>query len=246
MNPSDACPSARPSNIPTRVLVTGGGTGLGRGIAASLVARGLEVVICGRRNAPLEATAQALDVEWVQGDVTGDPAALLDAAGAVDGLVHNAGVCRYAPLGEWTAADWDLHHAVHVRGPALLSQCFAARVEAGAIVFVSSTLSVRSAPHTAAYAASKAGVDSLTRSLAQALAPRIRVNSVQPGVVPTAMTRADRDGTAADAQLEALRALHPMDRLGTPNDVGAAVAFLLCAPWITGAQVPVDGGLLIG
>lgn len=234
-----------PSEI-RRVLVTGGGTGLGRGIAAALSGHGLEVVICGRRTEPLKAAAKALEVEWVQGDVTGDPHLLLDAAGAVDALVHNAGICRYAALGAWTAADWDLHYAVHVRGPALLSQAFAERAAHGAIVFVSSTLSVRSAPMTAAYAASKAGVDSLTRSLAQALAPRIRVNSVQPGVVPTDMTRADRDGTDAEQQFEALRALHPMGRLGTPADVGQAVHFLLASPWITGVHLPVDGGLLIG
>jgi NAD(P)-dependent dehydrogenase (short-subunit alcohol dehydrogenase family) len=229
-----------------RVLVTGGGTGLGRGIAEALVARGDTVVICGRRTAPLKAAAAALKVEWVQADVTDDAELLLDAAGPIDGLVHCAGVYRHAALGSWDAALWDVHHAVHVRGPALLSQAFAQRCEDGSVVFVSSTLAVRSAPGAAAYASSKAAVDSLAQSLAQTLAPRVRVNCVQPGVVPTAMTRAPRDGADPDAQLEGLRALHPMGRLGTPTDVGEAVAFLLHAPWITGAKLPVDGGLLIG
>ena len=229
-----------------RVLVTGGGTGLGRGIAEALVAKGDAVVICGRRIPPLRATASALNVEWIQADVTDDPAIMLDRAGAIDGLVHCAGVYRYAPLGQWDADLWDMHHAVHVRGPALLSQAFAERCTTGSVVFVSSTLAVRSAPGAAAYASSKAAVDSLVQSLAQALAPRVRVNCVQPGVIPTAMTRAPRDGAEPDAHLEGLKALHPMGRLGTPADVGEAVAFLLHAPWITGAKLPVDGGLLIG
>jgi NAD(P)-dependent dehydrogenase (short-subunit alcohol dehydrogenase family) len=229
-----------------RVLVTGGGTGIGAGVAAAARARGLEVVLCGRRVAPLRATAAIVGADVVVGDVTGDPASILEAAGPVDGLVHCAGAYVHAHLGTWAAEDFAGQFAVHVTGPALLSQAFAARLAGpGAVVFVGSTLGARPAPGAAAYAAAKAAQASLCHSLAQTLASRgVRVNAVLPGVVPTDMTRAPRDGLPVEAQLEALRALHPLGRLGTPADVGEAVAFLLCAPWITGVTLPVDGGLL--
>jgi NAD(P)-dependent dehydrogenase (short-subunit alcohol dehydrogenase family) len=99
----------------------------------------------------------------------------------------------------------------------------------------------------AAANAAKAAQASLCRTLALELAPRgIRANVVVPGVVPTDMTRAPRDGADVEAQLEGLRRLHPLGRLGTPADVGQAVAFLLHAEWITGAALAVDGGLLVG
>lgn len=235
-------------SLPRRVLVTGGGTGIGRGIAAALRDAGAEVVICGRRAAPLDEAARALGLMGVVGDVTGAPEALLDAAGPLDGLVHNAGALVRGPVGTWAAADWDAMWAVHVRGPALLSQAFVARLTGpGAIVAVNSTLARRTAPASAAYSAAKAAQLSLVRSLAQELAPRgIRVNAVLAGVVPTAMTTARRGSASVDEQLEALRVLHPLGRLGTPADVAQAVVSLLANPWVTGAEVPVDGGLLVG
>jgi NAD(P)-dependent dehydrogenase (short-subunit alcohol dehydrogenase family) len=182
-----------------RVLVTGGGTGLGLGIAQALLAAGDAVVICGRRAEPLAAAVAALkaeaasaDVQWFQADVRDDPQRLLDAAGAVDGLVHNAGIYRHGAVGAWAAEDWAELFAVHVQGPALLSQAFAARCAGpGALVFVGSTLAERSAPGAGAYAAAKAAQRSLCATLALELAPRgIRANAVLAGVVPTAMTTA--------------------------------------------------------
>jgi NAD(P)-dependent dehydrogenase (short-subunit alcohol dehydrogenase family) len=85
------------------------------------------------------------------------------------------------------------------------------------------------------------------RSLALELAPRgVRANSVLVGVVPTAMTTARRGAASVDEQLDALRALHPLGRLGTPEEVGRAVVSLLENPWVTGAELAVDGGLLAG
>ena len=230
-----------------RILVTGGGTGIGRAIAAALKAAGDDVVIAGRREPVLREAADALGVGYIAGDVAEAPEALLDA-GPFDGLVNNAGVARHAPLAGWTAADWDLHHAVHVRGPALLSRAFCLRlIDAGlpgGIVNVSSNLGLRPAPATAAYSASKAAMLSLTRSLAVEMAPHgIRANAVLPGVVPTAMTATGDD---PEARLEALRLRHPLGRLGAPADVASAVTWLLHAEWVTGAELAVDGGLLIG
>jgi 3-oxoacyl-[acyl-carrier protein] reductase len=121
----------------------------------------------------------------------------------------------------------------------------------GAIVFIASTLVERAAKLTAAYAASKAAVVSAARSLALELAPQVRCNVVAPGLVDTDMIRASRSGQPLGeaelaAQLESLRALHPLGRLGRPEEVADAVCFLLRSEWITGSVLTVDGGLSLG
>ena len=222
-----------------RVLITGGGTGIGLGIARTLVARGDEVVLVGRRQSVIREAAEAVGGAWVAGDVTGDLSALLDAAGPVDGLVNNAGSYLRSPVEELDADTLDAMWAVHARAPALLTRAFAARTERGAVVNISSTLAKVPVPGAAAYSAAKAAMSSLTRTLALELAPRIRVNAVLPGVVPTAMT--DRGSSFLDEVAK----LHPLG-LGTPEDVGEAVAYLLHARWVTGTELVVDGGLTAG
>jgi NAD(P)-dependent dehydrogenase (short-subunit alcohol dehydrogenase family) len=234
--------------VSSPVLITGGGTGLGQGIAAALRARGHAVTLLGRREAPLRAAAAALGCRAVVGDVTGDPDLILDAVGPVDHIVHNAGVYLHGPLSAWTAALWRELHEVTVVGPALLSAAWAARQAGpGSLTFVSSTLAARPAPGTGPYAAAKAGQLGLMQALAVELAPRqLRSNAVLPGVVPTPMTEAPRGGDDPQARLAALTALHPLGRLGQPADIGEAVAYLVGARWVTGAALPVDGGLLAG
>ena len=235
---------------PSRVLITGGGTGIGAGIARALHQRGHSLILTGRRPEPLRALAQELDAEVVPADllteVSADPSSFFQRTGPVDHLVHNAGAYLHSPLGAWTPQLWAEQYALHVIAPALLSQAFAEQARGpGCLVFISSTLAERPAPGTAAYAASKAGMLSLARSLAQELAPRqIRSVALLPGVVPTAMTQSPRGGDDPQARLQALTQIHPLGRLGSPEDIGAAVAFLLEATWITGVALPVDGGLL--
>ena len=221
-----------------RALVTGGGTGIGRAIAQSLRAHGLEVVITGRRADVLRSTATDLGVEWLQGDITADTEALLNGAGDIDVLVNNAGHAQRAPIGQWTAVDFQDLYAVHTIAPALLAQGFAARCQGpGRIINIASTLAVRPAPNTAAYAAAKSGMLALTRALALELAPRrITANALLPGVVPTAMT-GDR--------VDFLKDLHPLGRLGRGVDIAEAVVWLVDAQWVTGAEIAIDGGLLI-
>lgn len=221
-----------------RALVTGGGTGIGRAIAHALRQHGLEVVITGRRPGVLRETAAELDLVAVPGDIVSEPEHILDEAGAIDVLVHNAGHSIRAPVGAWSAEDFHALYAVHTVAPAILSQSFADRCTGpGRIIHIASTLATRPAPQTAAYAAAKAGMLALSRALALELASRgITSNALLPGIVPTDMT-GDR--------LDGLVALHPVGRLGRGADVAAAVRWLVDAPWVTGAEIPVDGGLLI-
>jgi NAD(P)-dependent dehydrogenase (short-subunit alcohol dehydrogenase family) len=123
----------------------------------------------------------------------------------------------------------------------------------GAMVVVASTLATHTATGTAAYAASKAALVAAARTFARELAPTVRVNVVAPGVVDTDMVRAPRRPLAPGevredvvrAELATLRALHPLARLGTPDDVAAAVQYLLEAAWVTGSVLTVDGGLTL-
>jgi len=127
----------------------------------------------------------------------------------------------------------------------------------GAIVQLASTLGLRPAPDTSAYAASKAALIAATRAFALELAPEVRVNAVAPGVVDTEMVRRlrrepdlgagrGREAEAVAQQLEGLARLHPLGRLGTPEEVAKAVLFLLDASWVTGTVLTVDGGLTLG
>jgi NAD(P)-dependent dehydrogenase (short-subunit alcohol dehydrogenase family) len=139
------------------------------------------------------------------------------------------------------------------------AQLMGGQARGGAMLMVASTVGLKPAPLTAAYAASKAGLVSMTRSLALELgADGIRVNAIAPGVVDTDMIRVVRPspGRTAPAasevagriaeQVEALRALHPLGRLGTPDDIAETALYLLRAPYVTGAVVTADGGLLLG
>jgi 3-oxoacyl-[acyl-carrier protein] reductase len=225
--------------VVSRVLVTGGTRGIGRAIAERLVASSVKVAVVGRTVAEVPgAVSFAADLAAEGCEAVVDQAA--DALGGLDALVNCAGVVRYGSIGTVGRGELVEQLAVNVVAPFLIAQSAARYMtHGGAIVQVASTLGVRPAPGTAAYAASKAALLSLTRSFAQELAPRgVRVNAVVPGVVDTDMVRG-RD-------LEALRALHPLGRLGTPGDVAEAVVWLLGAEWVTGAEVVVDGGLLVG
>ena len=234
-------------SLPKRVLVTGGGTGLGLAIATALVDAGSEVFICGRRRQILEKAALISGAKPLSGDITGPPDGLLKATGPIDGLVHNAGSYIHSELGDWRGRSWEDMFAVHVRGPAILSQAFAAQCDGpGSIVAISSTLGARPAAGAAAYSAAKAGMLSLIRSLAIELAPvGIRANAILAGVVPTDMTSTPRGEASSEEQLEALRRLHPLGRLGKPEEIAQAVLGLMGNPWVSGAELAVDGGLLV-
>jgi len=174
-------------------------------------------------------------------------------------FVHCAGVVRYAAVGDVCESDLRDQMELNFVVPFLLTQRLGtamAKAGGGAIVLIASTLGLRNAPQTSAYAASKAALLSATKGFALELAPSVRVNAVAPGVVDTDMVRVPRGGSENEhpearelrvaETLEQLRRLHPLGRLGRPEDVAEAVRYLLEASWVTGSVLTVDGGLTSG
>lgn len=240
-------------------LVTGATRGIGRALVDALVRGGRRVVATGRDPAQLAE----LERTYGEGVLTiacdlGQPGAwaeLLDQVktrvGALDELVSNAGIVRYAAVGEVDEEALRAQLELNFVVPYLLSQRVGSEMKQrgrGAIVHVASTLGERPALHASAYAASKAALINATRSFALELAPAVRVNAVAPGIVDTEMVRVlretseDREAALAKQQA-ALAALHPLGRLGTPEEIAAAVLYLLDAPWVTGSVLTVDGGV---
>jgi 3-oxoacyl-[acyl-carrier protein] reductase len=246
-------------------LVTGATRGIGLAVCEALLAEGRRVVASGRDGAQLMALEARHPEQLlaVRCDLAqpGAWAELLERVaglvGAVDELVLSAGLVCYTAAGEITEAELRAQHELNFVVPFLITQQLGRQMRergGGAIVHLASTLGLRPARGTAAYAASKAALISATRSFALELAPEVRVNAVAPGVVDTQMVRVLRapqgDGieraVALEAQLAQLRALHPLGRLGTPEEIAEAVLYLLDARWVTGAVLTVDGGLTAG
>lgn len=230
-------------------LVTGAGHRVGRAIAMGLAREGARVAVHynetadGARSVVESIRAQGGDAFAVAADLS-DPAAaarLVDAAadhwGTLDVLVNSAGVMRRTPVGSVTPADWDAIFAINLRAPFFAAQAAAARmgVRGGAIVNIADLAGLETWSEYVPHGISKAGVIQLTRALAHAMAPHVRVNAVAPGAVllPAAWDE------AAAAHLVATT---PLRRLGTPEDVVGAVLYLLHADYVTGETIVVDGG----
>lgn len=239
-------------------VVTGSGRGIGRGIALALAEAGADVVVTGRHHDEVEGVAaevRALGRRGVAhpGDLRGNGSVteLADRAvaefGRLDLWVNNAGGAddkTVAPLQRTTddtfRAMIELNLIVVFQG----SKAAADRMtRGGSIVNIASGAGMRPAPNTGAYGAAKAAVLNLTSTMAIELAPAgIRVNAVSPGPVPTDSFRRVLDFT--DAQLDALAGTVPLGRLGTVEDIAAAVLYLLspAASWVTGQNLLVSGG----
>jgi 3-oxoacyl-[acyl-carrier protein] reductase len=241
------------------ILVTGGGSGLGAGMARRFVAAGARVTICGRREDKLRALADALGAGCVavQADVTeaADRVRLIDAAvahgGGLDALVNNAGDMYRAPADELDHGRLASLFDTNVIAPMLLTGLAIPHLVArrGAVIFLGSIHNRRAFPGASPYAATKGALEALTRVLAAELGPKgVRVNCVAPGAVFTEINQRAGlvDDAAALARLEAMAPLHPLGRIGTPEEIAEAVEYLIAAEWTTGARLDVDGGLGLG
>lgn len=246
-------------------IVTGAGTGIGQRTAVTLAEAGARaVLITGRRADKLAETAELIKktapdcrVISVKADLTTNQGRddVIGAAknlGQLDSLVNNAGIFVAKALRETTEQDWQEHLDINAYSPLALTRDllpWLAKSRNAAVVNISSTLAEKPIANTSAYNASKAALIQLTRSLALELGPdQIRVNCVLPAIVETPMY-AGRYTSAAEYQAALAGAvrLHPLGRVGQPQDVAWAVLYLLspAASWVTGVALPVDGGMLV-
>jgi meso-butanediol dehydrogenase / (S,S)-butanediol dehydrogenase / diacetyl reductase len=221
-----------------RVLITGGGTGIGAATATRMIEEGAVVTVMGRRQAPLES----ISPHFVVGDVSksDDCRRAVEVAGPLDILVHNAGVA---------GTGWDDAIAVNLTAAHHLCE-FAERdlvASRGAIVTVGSTAAMVSGPIDADYNAAKAGLVMLTRSLAVRLGPHgVRANAVCPGWVRTPMGEEDmrRLSDDVDDAYRKVTRFAPLRRAGEPEEIASAICYLASddASYITGAIMMADGG----
>ncbi len=241
------------------ILVTGGGSGLGEGVARLFASRGAKVTISGRRAAKVEAVAQSIGpaCRAVVGDVTvhADRAAMLAAAaehgGKLDVLVNNAGNMYRQPVAGYTEAFLKEAFDTNVISGMMLSSMAVPLLEQtrGAIIFLGSVHNRRAYPGASPYATTKAAVEGLTRVMAAELGRlQIRVACVLPGAVPTEINL--RAGLFTPEQSAARYAAiandHALGRIGTNTEIAEAIEYLACAEWVTGVALEVDGGLGLG
>ncbi len=227
-------------------LVTGGSRGIGAGVAAVLVEAGATVVTCARS----AVTRPAPGTTHVRCDVR-DPeavaamvAAVVAEHGHLDVVVNNAGGSPFVPAADASARFTEKVLGLNLSAPLLVAQSANAvmqRQGSGVIVNISSVSALRPSPGTAAYGAAKAGLDSLTRSLAVEWGPHVRVNSVDVGLCRTEDTV---DHYGGDATVRAIEETIPLRRMADPAEVGRVVAFLASdlASYVSGASVECHGG----
>lgn len=239
-------------------LITGGGTGLGRAMAAAFVASGARVVLTGRREEPLVSACEGLGpgAGYALYDVA-EPAraesfvaGLQERFGFISILVNNAG--NHFKKDALETGEEEFRHLMdtHVTGAWALARAVApGMLEAGrgSLLFTASMASSMGIPKVFAYTTAKSAIGGMVRSLAADLSHRgVRVNAIAPGFIETDISRR---AFAGDPERKArVLGRNPMGRLGTPEEVGWAAVFL-CSPaasYINGVVLPVDGGMLIG
>jgi len=235
-------------------MITGGGTGLGFGVAKCFVASGAKVVLVGRRHAELDKACKALgkDAFALVGDVTKleNAASLVDEAEKLAGplsiLINNAGVHLKKPALETSDADFAKVMETHVFGAFALTREVGRRMvtrKHGSILFTSSMSALMGIPLIVAYSAAKSAYLGMVQSLAVELGPQgIRVNAIAPGWIASEML--DKALNGDPPRKAKILGRTPMNRFGEPSDIGWAAVYL-CSPaakFVTGVVLPVDGG----
>jgi len=241
-------------------VVTGGARGIGRAVAYRLACLGADVALWDIDEPAAQATAKALTTAVAttgeSGTVVARRVDITDSAAiehgleafcpsGLDVLVNNAGMTSIEPIGEMTIETWERFLRLNLTGAFLCIRAaipYLRRRPEAAIVNISSSAALVGGGGGAHYAASKAGMDGLTRHLAQELAPTIRVNSIQPRTIDTDLFRARY--AHAPEKLEALLDQIPLRRIGTPDEIASVVTFLASdwASYLTGQLILVDGG----
>jgi NAD(P)-dependent dehydrogenase (short-subunit alcohol dehydrogenase family) len=232
------------------VLITGAAKRLGRALALDFGRRGFAVGVH-YHGSLTEAQAVVAEIKAAGGDAfaagcdLANPVAVSELVplmartlGPLSCLVNNASMFVYDAIETLTAEAWDRHQAVNLRAPVLLTQAFAAQAPAdntGAVINIIDQRVWKPTPHFFSYSASKAGLWAVTQTLAQGLAPRVRVNAIGPGPMLQSVHQSQAD---FDAQAAAV----PLQRGTSPEEIAAAVQFILASPAMTGQMIALDGG----
>lgn len=233
-----------------KVLITGAASGMGREIARLFAAEGASLALLDRDEAGVATVASDLGAQGYGCDVTDRDsvnrivAMAGDAMGGIDGIVNAAGILDITPFVDLDPASWDRMIAVNLTGPFNIIKAalpYLTAADAATIVNIASVSALMPMPGTAGYSASKAGAAMFTKSIAMDLGPRIRANTICPGVIKTEMTRylwENPEHTARAADRVALK------RLGETTDIAKAALFFSTddSGFTTGTELPVDGG----
>jgi len=242
-------------------FITGAGTGIGRACAELFAREGAHVALSGRRREPLDAAAAVITAAGGQAlvvpcdvsqaaQVEQGIAATMEHFGRLDIAVNNAGALHVATAADTSEAEWDRLMAINLKGPFLVSREAVKQMRrsgGGSIVNIGSVLGLVAMPKRAAYAASKGGLVLLTKAMAiDHAAENIRVNCICPAIVETELVAGLFAGQPdPQAARRAREQTIPLGRFGQPLDVAQLAVFLASdeSAWITGAAIPVDGGL---
>lgn len=242
-------------------LITGGGTGIGRETALAFAREGASVAVAARRVEKLKETVNEIERLGGKGlaiecDITSAESvdravrATKERFGRLNVLVNNAGIVHVSTVERISEEDWDRVMTVNIKGPFLMSRAVLPefrKAGGGAIVNIGSVLGLVAVKDRAAYCASKGGVTMLTKAMAVDHAQEnIRVNCICPSIVETELVRGVFDETEQGQALRKSRiATIPLGRIGSPKDVAEMAVFLASeeSSWLTGAAIPLDGGL---